>query len=58
MNKNMRKLSKVYQKFLEKRNKEIIKLRKQGKQLKYLANKFKLSIRQINRIIKNMSKNV
>lgn len=48
------KLNKIFADFLGSRNKKIIKLRKQGKSIKFIANKFKLSERHICRIIRNM----
>jgi DNA-binding NarL/FixJ family response regulator len=50
-----RKLTPVYSAFLENRNREIFQLRKQGKSLKHIAGRFNLSIRQISRIINEMS---
>ena len=50
-----RKLTPVYSEFLQNRNREILELRKQGESLKYLADRFNLSIRQISRVIDEMS---
>jgi len=47
----------IYREYLDKRNKKIVELRKQGKSLKWLAYEFKLSIRQISRILAKHSKN-
>ena len=52
------KKSPVYAKYLTERNKNIFRMRLGGKSLKSLACEFKLSIRQINRIVSEMSKNV
>ena len=46
----------IYREYLKERNKKIIELRKQGKSLKWLAYEFKLSIRQISRILAKHSK--
>ncbi len=46
----------IYREYLDKRNKKIIELRKKGRALKWLAYKFKLSIRQISRILAKHSK--
>lgn len=54
----MAKLTSPYSDFLEERNRKIFQLRKQGRSLKYLAEKFNLSIRQVSRILNKMSKNV
>jgi DNA-binding CsgD family transcriptional regulator len=57
MRRRDKKLTPVYSEFLENRNREILQLRKRGKSLKHLADRFNLSIRQISRIIDEMSKN-
>ena len=49
------KLTPVYSEFLQNRNREILELRKQGESLKHIAGTFNLSIRQISRIIDEMS---
>lgn len=48
-------MDKFYKKIIRKRNKEIIKDRKKGYPLKFIANKFNLSMRQIINIIKKIS---
>jgi Mor family transcriptional regulator len=49
----MPKLTFAYSDYLQRRDEKIFQLRKKhGESLKSLADKFKLSIRQINRIIK------
>lgn len=50
------KCNSVYKEYLNKRNKEILNLRKKGKSLKEIASKFNLSIRQISRILREVSK--
>jgi len=52
------KKSVIYDKFLKKRNTKILAERALGHSLKYIANKFSLSIRHVNRILKSMSENV
>ncbi len=52
------KKSPVYARYLAERNKKIFQMRREGKPLKFLAHEFNLSIRQINRIVSEMSKNV
>lgn len=51
----MMHLSKIFADYLKKRNKEIIRLRKQGIRIKEIAYKFKLSERHIRRIIREAS---
>ena len=46
-------LSKIFADYLKKRNKKIIRLRKEGTPIKNIAYKFKLSERQIRRIIRD-----
>jgi len=48
----------VYREYLDRRNKKIIELRRKGKTLKWLAYEFKLSIRQISRILAKYSKKI
>lgn len=47
-------LSKIFADYLKKRNEKILQLRKQGKSIKYIARKFKLTERHIRRIIRNL----
>jgi len=54
----MEKRASVYKRYLNERDNKILEFRKQGKSLKELSSKFDLSVRQISRILKNMSKNV
>ncbi len=46
-------LSKIFVDYLKKRNEEIISLRKQGRLIKEIAYRYKLSERHIRRIIRN-----
>ena len=48
----MKKTS-IYENYLNTRNERIRELRRCGKRLKYLAKRFGLSVRQINRIVKS-----
>ncbi|GEM_PF-2301296 len=52
------KKSSVYDNFLKERNRKILAERTLGRSLKYIANKFSLSLRHVNRILKSMSVNV
>ncbi|MEA2082553.1 MAG: hypothetical protein U9O97_07440 [Elusimicrobiota bacterium] len=52
------KKSAVYDNFLKERNSRILAERTGGRSLKYIADKFSLSIRHVNRILKSMSENV
>jgi len=47
------KLNFIFRGYLVQRNKKIIKLRQQGKSLKWLASKLGLTIRQLSRILKS-----
>lgn len=51
----MRTSTPIFLKFLNRRNKQMLILREKGVSLKEIADKFKLSVRQISRIIKEMS---
>jgi len=52
------KKSAIYDNFLRERNIKILAERARGRTLKYIANKFSLSLRHVNRILKSMSQNV
>lgn len=43
----------IFNHYLVRRNNQIVKLRHQGKSLKYLGRKFGLTIRHISRILKS-----
>ena len=49
-----RALTAVYAAFLDRRNRQILKLRRRGMSLKNIAEKFSLTVRQISRILAGM----